>query len=160
MQLSNKGAMLLGFVALCFFVELIGGWWVSGSALEWYSHLKKPSWTPPNFLFGPVWTILYILMAISVWFVWKTPVINQSKAPAYIFFALQLIFNVFWSILFFGEKSIFFALLNLIFIEVLVVGMIWYFYKISKIAALLLIPYFLWLGYALIINISVWYLNL
>lgn len=150
--------MLIGFVFLCLLVGIIGGWWTELGVHSWYPHIVKPSWTPPNWVFAPVWTVLYLLMALSIWLVWKEPT-TISKKSAYLYFGLQLFANLIWSGLFFALECPRCALIDLIVLWFLIVGTISSFYEIKPIAAYLLIPYLLWSSYALSLNAAIWWLN-
>ena len=125
----------------------------------WYSSLIKASWNPPSWLFGPVWTVLYILMTISVWLVCRDRKHTHKHSFAYTLFFLQLVLNGLWSYLFFAWHHIGLALLDLGVLFILVGFMAIYFFRIKKSAGYLLLPYFLWLGYALTLNAAIWWLN-
>lgn len=150
---------LLGFIILCLLVEIVGGWWFTQHSLDWYEQLRKPFLIVPNFLFAPVWTVLYILMAISIWLVWKTPADKIIKFMAYIFFSTQLFLNFIWSPIFFGHHNIFYALITIILLDIVLLATILSFYLINRKAAYLLIPYFVWVLYATYLNLMIWLLN-
>lgn len=149
-------------LALCIIVPLcigaIAGTATSTGVNTWYTTLHKPFFNPPNYLFGPVWTLLYILMGVSFYLILQSPK-TESLKPAVVIFCIQLILNFGWSFLFFK-----FHLLGISFIEI---TMIWLsiltliivFYKINKTAALLQIPYLLWVTFACVLNGAIWYLN-
>lgn len=124
----------------------------------WYQYLNKPPFSPPNWIFGPVWIFLYFLMGLSVYLV-----LNKRKNPArkkaIFFFIIQLILNFIWTPIFFGLYSAFFGLIDLVLLWIFVFYTIKYFYTISKIASYLLIPYMLWISFALILNLSIFLLN-
>jgi translocator protein len=124
----------------------------------WYASLIKPSWNPPNFLFGPVWTILYILMGVSFYLVIsqkKNKMVRLAIQPYYV----QLILNTLWSIVFFGFKDLYLALINIAFLWIFIVLTILDFYKVKKLAAYLMIPYLLWVSFAAFLNLTVYLLN-
>lgn len=126
----------------------------------WYALLTKPELAPPNWVFGPVWTALYVLMAVAAYLVWqKEGVLNAKKQIAKSLYAFQLGANVSWSYFFFNQQDIGFAFGVLVGLWVLVALTIWAFYKISKPAALLLVPYLLWLTFAGYLNYQIWILN-
>jgi tryptophan-rich sensory protein len=124
----------------------------------WFTTLIKPSFNPPNYLFGPVWTVLYILMGISLFMVWQTPK-SAIRNKAIAVFCLQLFFNFWWSILFFKFHLLFISLVNIILLLVLIAYMIICFKKVKSIAAYLQIPYLLWVSFATSLNVSFWFLN-
>ena len=127
------------------------------SNFYWLISLKKPIFSPPNYLFSPIWTILYILIAISFWKIWITK--NHDKKSAYICFFIHLFFNFSWTFFFFFLKSPSLSFIDIIFINLTLGITLYYFWKISKIAALLLIPYWIWIVYATYINAGYWVLN-
>jgi tryptophan-rich sensory protein len=125
---------------------------------EWFDTLAKPSFNPPSYLFGPVWTALYILMGISMFLIWNTPK-TELRQKALVVFGVQLFFNFWWSILFFSFHAIFLALIDILIMWLLIIYMITLFKKIKPIAAYLQIPYLLWVTFATVLNFSIWYLN-
>lgn len=130
----------------------------SASAIPtWYATLAKPSFNPPNWLFGPAWTIFYLLMGISVYLVWTSAV--QNKKIAYLAFFIQLILNALWSAIFFGFHALGLALGEIIILWLAIGWTIIAFNKISKTASCLLIPYILWVTFAAILNFAVYRLN-
>lgn len=139
---------LAGFVGSIFTIQSIP---------NWYAHLKKPFFSPPNWLFGPVWLTLYLLMGLALYFNWikKT---KQAKFNVRLFF-IHLFFNAIWSPVFFGAKNLFLALIVIIFIWSLIVFMIFQFWKVNKLSSLILIPYLLWVSFATLLNFFVWRLN-
>ncbi|MBR1753966.1 tryptophan-rich sensory protein [bacterium] len=125
---------------------------------DWYNSLIKPVFAPPNWLFAPVWTALYILIAVSlIIFLFKKT--DKSKNRGYLYFALQLILNLLWTPVFFGLQNIPLALIVLLFLNIFIFLTIKQFYSISKISSLLLIPYFLWTIFAMCLNIGYLVLN-
>lgn len=159
MRLSKSSlAMLLAVILICFLVELIAGWLTQQTVHTWYPQLQKPSWTPPDLLFAPVWTLLYLLMAIAVWLIWKTPS-PSSKTAAYLFFWGQLLVNLIWSGLFFALRNPLLAMFDIALLWVLIICTIRSFYLIHPRAAYLLVPYLLWVTYAASLNGAIWYLN-
>jgi translocator protein len=142
-------------IVVCLAVGFIAGIWTSSSINSWYSTLNKPSFNPPNWLFGPVWTILYILMGISLYLVWNQ---NGSKI-AIMFFVLQLLLNFLWSFLFFQMKNPLIAFIEIIFLLAMIIITAIKFYPISTTAAYLMIPYIIWVTFASILNFSIYWLN-
>jgi translocator protein len=140
----------------------VGGGWLCGLVTrqgiqDWYTYLIKPAGTPPNLVFPIVWTILYTLMGISLALIWSSHIQNK-KIPLFFFFA-QLILNFSWSWLFFGERAPGVALIDLILLWLCVLGTIITFRKYSSLAAYLLVPYLIWITYAMYLNFSIWVLN-
>ena len=136
----------------------LGAFFTMQSVDGWYLTLVKPGWNPPAWVFGPVWTLLYTMMGIASFLIWKKRgTIRVSKALA--FYGVQLIFNILWSMLFFGSKNIGLALIEIIVLWVLIFITLKEFYKINKNAALLLIPYLLWVTFASFLNFNLWLLN-
>ncbi|RKR82765.1 TspO/MBR related protein [Mucilaginibacter gracilis] len=125
----------------------------------WYVYLNKPAFNPPNWLFGPVWTLLYIMMAIAAFLVWQKRDGNINYIKARNIYLRQLLFNFSWSIVFFGMHQILGALLIIALLLISIVFNIVYFGKISKVAAWLLVPYLLWVSFASILNFAIYILN-
>lgn len=139
---------------------VIGSYWTAPAIEAWYSTLAKPFFSPPNFLFAPVWITLYLMMGISIYLIWKKIDLKPKKVKlAMTIFWLHLILNGSWSIIFFGAQNILIALFVLIALWILVLALIFLFWKISKPASYLLIPYFLWISFAGILNYSLFVLN-
>ncbi|MBK7666471.1 MAG: tryptophan-rich sensory protein [Sphingobacteriaceae bacterium] len=123
----------------------------------WYSTLSKPSFNPPNYLFGPVWTTLYILMGISFYLVYQAS--QRKKGKVIFIFITQLVLNFFWSIIFFAWQQPGFAAIEIIAMWLSIAYMIYVYYPIHKVASLLQIPYLLWVSFATVLNISIFLLN-
>lgn len=146
-------------IVVCQLAGFIGSFFTVSSVSTWYLTLNKPFFNPPSWLFGPVWISLYFLMGISLYLIWDEGIKSkQSKGALYIFGA-QLILNSLWSILFFGLKSPLFAFIEIIILWIAIILTIKYFYRISKSASYLLIPYVLWVSFAAILNFFIFYLN-
>lgn len=139
----------------------LGSLFTVSSIPTWYSILNKPGFNPPSWLFGPVWTILYLMIAVSLFLVWKnkTKIKNNSKKKAYWIFGIQILLNSLWSIVFFGMHQILLACIVIILLWISIILNIFYFYKISKTASYLLIPYLLWVSFASLLNFAIWILN-
>lgn len=140
---------------------LIGG--LAGAATStsisgWYTTINKPSFNPPNYLFGPVWTTLYILMGISLYLILQSDG-NELRKKAITIFSIQLFLNFWWSFIFFNLQMLGLAFVEIILMWIGILTMILFFYKINKTAALLQIPYLMWVSFASILNGSIWYLN-
>jgi len=139
------------------FAGLLGSFFTSSAISVWYANLLKPSFNPPNWIFGPVWISLYILMGISVYLVWNSN--NKKSKMALNLFWIHLVFNSSWSIIFFGLKNTGFAFLNIIILLIFIFVLILKFWKIDRLASYLLIPYILWVGFASVLNYFIWTLN-
>ena len=147
---------------ICLLIPLIIGG-ISGFATahgihDWYITLHKPSFNPPNYLFGPVWTFLYVLMGISLFMIWRSPK-GKKRSDALTIFIIQLILNFLWSFLFFRFRLISFAMMDLALIWIAILLMIIIFKRVSKTAAFLQLPYLLWVSFAAILNGAIWFLN-
>ena len=154
-MLKNKFVSLFLFLITTFSASFIGGITTFKFKEPWYSTLVKPSFNPPDWVFGPVWTILYILMAIAIWNVWiKSKNINL----VYLYF-IHLFFNTTWSVVFFGFNQIGLALINLIVLILFIVILFLKYKVISKLSAYLMIPYFLWCCFAFLLNLNLIMLN-
>ena len=154
-MLKNKFVSLFLFLITTFSASFIGGITTFQFKEPWYSTLVKPSFNPPDWVFGPVWTILYILMAIAIWNVWiKSKNINL----VYLYF-IHLFFNTTWSVVFFGFNQIELALINLIVLILFIVILFRKYKVISKLSAYLMIPYFLWCCFAFLLNLNLIMLN-
>jgi len=150
--------VLAAFLLLCLAVGGIAGYWTAPAVAGWYRQIAKPSWTPPDWLFGPVWTTLYVLIGIAGWQVWRS---RDSSAgnPALMFWSAQLAVNFIWSPLFFGMQAIGWALIDILVLWFLIGGFILAARRISPPAALLFVPYWLWVSYAGALNFAIWTLN-
>ncbi|MGZ7095361.1 MAG: TspO/MBR family protein [Methanobacterium sp.] len=130
-----------------------------GSITTFFNVLNKPSWTPPSWAFAPIWTILYILMGIALFLVWRKGWDRKDVKIAIGAFAVQLILNFFWTIIFFGFKSIFGGLVSIVILWIAILINIILFYRISKAAGILLVPYIIWVTIASYLNYTVFVLN-
>lgn len=146
-------------VAICLFVGFLSGFATQSSISDWYVTLNKPSFNPPNWIFAPVWTVLYVLMGVAAGIVWNKGFHHKWVKTALYHFIFQLIFNAAWSITFFGLRSPAYAILVIIVLMVLIILTIKWFRIVNRTAALLLIPYLLWVSFASILNYSIWQLN-
>lgn len=146
-------------IVLCLGVGLVGSVFTISSIPTWYVTLNKPVFSPPNYLFAPVWTILYILMGISLYLIWREGVKKQKVKDALMNFGFQLFFNAIWTPVFFGARSLSLGLAVIILTLYFIARTIGAFAKVNKSAAYLLYPYIVWVGFAAILNFSVWILN-
>lgn len=142
--------LLIGFGASFFTITEIG---------SWYQTIQKPAWNPPNRIFGPVWTTLYIMMGVALFLVWKKESNSNLKKRATFLFAIQLILNFFWSIIFFNQHQIGWALVEIMILWLSILLTIIVFAKIDKTAAWLMVPYISWVSFATILNFTIWQLN-
>jgi len=140
-------------------VGAVSGFFTNSEIPGWYQTINKPTWNPPSWLFGPVWTTLYILMGIALFLVWKSDASQSVKKTAIILFAAQLVLNFFWSFIFFNQHQIGWAVVEIITMWVFILLTIFAFAPISKIAAWLLVPYISWVSFATILNYTIWKLN-
>jgi len=151
--------LFLSSILICFIPAAIGGV-VTGSAVNtWYATLHKPSFNPPNWLFGPVWTVLYLMQGISLFLIRKTNGESIAKLIATSFFSIQLILNLLWSILFFGFHSPLAGLLEIGLLIISVIFTIIAAFRIHRVAGLLLLPYLAWISFASFLNFTVFQLN-
>lgn len=146
---------LIVSIIICGLAGILGSFFTSAGA--WYTALNKPSFNPPGWVFGPVWTILYLLMGISLYLVWQSD--SKLKKTAVIIFSIQLILNAVWSPLFFGLKAPLAAFIDIAFLWLAIIATIIIFYRISKPASYLLVPYILWVSFASVLNLFIVILN-
>ena len=162
MTILRPGFKLLPFtisLLVTLSIGAIAGVFTAPQIASWYLYLKKPSFNPPNWIFGPVWTILYILIGIAAYLVWqqRSNAINFINAKRIYF--LQLFFNFSWSLVFFGLHQVVGALIIIVLLFICIIINIRAFSKISKTAAWLLAPYLLWVSFATALNCSIYILN-
>lgn len=159
-SVSKKDAIKLVFVVLVSeLAGIIGSVFTYPSIQTWYAYLIKPSQNPPSWIFAPVWTILFMLMGISAFIIWKKGLGRKDVKIALSIFIVQLILNTFWSVIFFGEHNPGLAFVEITVLWLAIIAMIVSFAKISKTAAWLLLPYILWVTFAGFLNYSLWQLN-
>ena len=146
-------------VFICLLVGFLSGFATQSSVDTWYTTLNKPSFNPPNWVFAPVWTILYIMMGIAAGIVWSKGLYHLWVKTALYHFSFQLIFNALWSVVFFGFHQPFWALLVILILLALILLTMKSFSVVSKTAAYLMVPYFLWVSFAVLLNYKIWQLN-
>jgi len=146
-------------IAICELAGIIGTIFTVPAISGWYSTLQKPLLNPPNWLFGPVWITLYALMGIAAFLVWQVGWQKKEIRIALGIFTVQLLLNTLWSIVFFGLQSPLWALINIVVLWLAIIATMMSFYKISKPAMYLLVPYLLWVSFASYLNYSIWILN-
>ena len=140
-------------------VGAISGYFTSSGVNGWYAAANKPWFNPPNWIFAPVWTTLYVLMGIALFLVWKTESVKTIKQTAIILFAVQLTLNFFWSFIFFKLQQPAWAFAEIIVMWLMILLTILWFGKINAVAAWLLVPYICWVSFASVLNYSIWKLN-
>lgn len=148
---------LVGWLAVTFAASAIGAA-ASIEAQSFYGGLIQPSWAPPPSVFGPVWTILYAMMAISAWQVWRSGGISANRT-AFVLFFVQLALNAVWSWLFFAWSYGALAFAEVVLLWVFIAATLIAFWRVSRLAGLLLVPYLLWVSFASALNYSLWQLN-
>ena len=148
-------AVLIGFVAACFLAAATGILFKPG---EWYERLRKPSWRPPNWLFAPVWTVLYLMIAFSGWLVWRSAGFGGATT-ALTLYAIQLLLNAAWTPVFFGLHRPNLGLATILALWLSIVAMIAAFAPLNGASALLMIPYLAWVSFAALLNFAIWRLN-
>jgi translocator protein len=146
---------LIGWLSLCFAAASLGAIFMPG---EWYAALKKPSWNPPGWIFGPVWSALYTMMAAAAWLVWKRGGFKAMRLPLGLFL-LQLLFNALWSWLFFGRHQPALAFVDLLLLWLAIAATLAAFRRVSRAAAWLLAPYLAWVSFAAALNFALWQSN-
>lgn len=144
--------VLIGFIVVTFIAPLFGAISPPG---EWHASLNKPSWNPPGWLFGPVWTLLYLMMATAAWLVWKK--CGWGKALG--FYGIQLVLNAAWTPIFFGAQQPGWALVDIIALWVAIGVTMIAFFRVSRLAGGLLVPYFSWVSFAMVLNCTLWRMN-
>ena len=155
-MLKNKFLSFVLFFIITFSASFIGGLVTFTFKEPWYSELTKSNFNPPDWIFAPVWTTLYLMMTLAIWFFWHSK--NREMNTIYIYF-IHIVFNTTWSVVFFGFHNIFLALVNLIILVLLIVILILRFGRVNKASSYLMIPYLLWSSFALFLNYRILLLN-
>lgn len=155
---SRQSWGLVGFLAASWVVQGLASWLTFASVRDWYPTLAKPAWTPPNWVFGPVWTLLYILMAVAAWLVWRKAGLAGARLALVLYF-VQLTLNAAWSGLFFGLRNPTAGLVDILLLWILIAATLTAFARHSAVAAGLLAPYFVWVSYAAALNFAIWQMN-
>ena len=149
-------------LAISYLAGFLGSIFNGSNIQGWYSTIIKPSFNPPNYVFGPVWTLLFTLIGVALYLIWQTEgkrVRKKYMNKAMLWFIIQWILNVLWSFLFFTLHNPLLALVGIVLLLISIFMTIWYFYKLRRIAGILLIPYFGWVSFAMVLNLSIWLLN-
>lgn len=159
--MTSKFYIRISFaLAICLFIGFLSSLATQTSIGGWYLQLNKPSFNPPNWIFGPVWTLLYILMGIAAGIVWNKGFYHKWVKTALYHFLIQLLLNASWSLLFFGMQKPFWALIDISVLFVILIFTIKWFKIVSNTAAYLMIPYAVWILFAAVLNFEIWRLNL
>ncbi len=165
---SHSALALAGFLAATFLVAGVSTTFTVSAIPTWYAALAKPSFNPPNNIFGPVWTLLYALMAVAAWLVWKLPDVPLIRGSVGVFsirrvalfwFGIQLVLNFLWSFVFFGHHRIGLSVVEIAFLWIAVAGTMLLFFRLSRVAGWLFIPYLAWVSFAGVLNLAIWRLN-
>jgi len=154
----HQSAALVLCVGVCFAAAAVGAMFTSPNVPGWYANLDKPSWTPPSWVFGPVWSLLYLLMGISLWQVWRKTGFRAAAMPLTLF-GIQLVLNMAWSGLFFGLRSPAAALVEIVLLWCAILATMTAFRQRSAPAGWLMLPYLAWVSFAAALNLAIWYLN-
>ncbi|NNJ88487.1 MAG: tryptophan-rich sensory protein [Eudoraea sp.] len=157
--MKKKVLYIVIAVTICLLIGFLAGFATQSSVDTWYTTLNKPSFNPPNWIFAPVWTILYILMGIAAGLVWSKGFYHVWVKTALYYFGFQLLFNALWSIVFFGFQEPFWALMVILVLLILILMTIKWFKIVSRPAAYLMLPYLLWVSFAMVLNYKIWELN-
>jgi len=154
----NRWLALVFFVFTAFAASAIGGFATTSSVTTWYPTLVKPAWNPPSWLFAPVWSALYLMMAVSAWRIWQRRSAPGAGFALRLWFA-QLALNTLWSVLFFGARNPGAALAEIVVLWLLLAALQLRFARLDRVAALLWAPYFAWVSFAAVLNFTIWRLN-
>jgi benzodiazapine receptor len=155
---KRQWLVLVGLLAASFAVAFVGGLSSTSGVDGWYSTAEKPPWTPPNWVFGPVWTFLYTAMAVAAWLVWRRWGWRGAR-PALLLYAGQLVLNALWTPLFFGAEQLWLGLAVIVALDVVLAFTVVAFFRLHRLAGMLMVPYLLWALYATSLNAGVAALN-
>lgn len=158
MKEGTRWIGLVVFILVCLGAGGLGAIATTPEIEGWYKTIEKPSWNPPDYVFGPVWTTLFVMMAIAAWMVWKPEGI-KAAAMALTLFAVQLVLNVAWSWIFFGMHQSGWAFVEIVILWLAIVGTTVAFFRCSKIAGWVMLPYLAWVSFASVLNFTIWRLN-
>lgn len=160
MELFSKRkqiAGLIGWLIVCYAVSAVGAV-ASVQAAAFYGELLQPSWAPPGWVFGPVWTLLYGMMAVAAWLIWRSGGFGLNRGPLYLFL-VQLVLNGLWSWLFFAWRQGGLAFVDIGFLWILILATLVAFWRVRPLAGILMLPYLLWVSFAAALNLAIWQLN-
>lgn len=150
---------LIVFLLMCLGVGLVVSQFTAPYVADWYTDLAKPEWTPPGIVFSTVWTVLYILMAVAAWLAWHKGRLTPTAPPLLLFF-LQLALNALWPVIFYGLQQPAAAFVEILLLWIIILATIVAFWRIQRLAGLLLVPYLLWVAFAAALNYAIWRMNL
>lgn len=150
---------LFGWILLCELAGITGVFFTTPAIPTWYASLVKPSFSPPNWIFGPVWTLLYALMGVAVYRIWRLGTKRKGVRQALMWFFINLTLNALWSPIFFGAQQIAAAFIIISAIWVTIIILIVRYHKLDTVSAYLLVPYLLWVSFATVLNYNLWLLN-
>jgi translocator protein len=156
--MSNTLKLIIS-ITIPVLVGATAGFFTASGVESWYQNINKPSWNPPSWIFGPVWTTLYVMMGIALFLVWKSEASDVLKKTAIAIFAVQLVLNFFWSFIFFSQHQPGWALVEIMVMWLAILFTIFAFANVSKTAAWLLVPYISWVSFATVLNYTIWQLN-
>ncbi|MCW5729498.1 MAG: tryptophan-rich sensory protein [Alphaproteobacteria bacterium] len=157
-SLPRQVAALAAFLLACFLVSGLGGFLTSLSVDTWYQELEKPPYNPPDWIFAPVWSLLYVMIAVAGWLVWRRTEIRAAQ-PAFALYGAQLALNLLWSALFFGLRSPLLGLVGIVALWLAIAATLIAFTRYERLAAALLAPYLAWVTFAFFLNLAIWRLN-
>jgi tryptophan-rich sensory protein len=155
---AREAVGLVVAIAVCFGAAALGSVFTARSIPDWYATLAKPSWTPPGAVFGPVWTLLYLSMAVAAWLVWREQELAGKALPLGLF-AVQLVLNAAWSVIFFGLQRPGAAFAEIVILWLAILATLVTFWRVSPVAGALLVPYQAWVTFAAALNFAIWRLN-
>lgn len=155
----KKILQLILFLVITHSAGIIGSIFTTPAIKTWYAELTKPSFTPPDWLFAPAWLVLYTLMGIAIFLIWQKGLEQKHAKFAFTLFFVHLALNILWSILFFGFHNVLLALVDIVAFWFMIIVLIKMFWPLNKLAAYLLVPYLLWVSFAMLLNFSIWQLN-
>jgi tryptophan-rich sensory protein len=158
MNQTTRWIGLVVSILICFAAAGIGSLATTPQIPGWYANLAKPTWTPPGWIFGPVWTLLYLMMAVAAWLVWRQAGFAGAKLPLALF-AIQLVLNSLWSVLFFGLQNPGAAAVDIILLWAAILATMVTFWRRSRVAGGLLAPYLAWVSFAAVLNAAIWRMN-
>ena len=158
MKDSIRWIGLVGFIVVCLGAGGLGAIATTPEIEGWYKTIEKPSWNPPDYVFGPVWTTLFIMMAIAAWMVWKKDGF-QAVSLAMTLFAIQLVLNIAWSWIFFGMHQPGWAFVEIVILGLAIAATTVAFFRCSRLAGWLMVPYGAWVSFAGVLNFTIWQLN-
>ena len=158
MRLKKVWISLVIFILLCLVLEIVGNLLTKETVSTWYPTLAKPSWTPPDWIFGPVWSILYLMIAVAGWLIYRAEY-SHKRTIALMLYGGQLALNFIWSFLFFSLRSPALGLIDIVLLCILISLTIIKAWPVRPLASLLLIPYLAWVLYATSLNVGIWLLN-